>query len=453
MNHISQEKIVYLILGLMLIVHSFVLTKLIFFPYPELFIYPYLANNGLKPYSEILDQHFPGLLLLPVNFNNLGMTTPEMARVWLIATIILTHILLFICAKVLLKSSRKALMVNLLYLIWQPFFDGWVLWIDTFLPLFLLPAFYFTQRKKLFLSGIFLGLAIVFKQTIIPLSGFLFIYFIISKHSIKSIFYYSLGLLTPIVIMLLYILGIGVFWDFWYWNLVFNLFVYAKSGAKSFVQPGFLTRIVFVYIFSLLPLIFRSRNKLILLYIFLLGSSVSIIDRADFVHLQPSLPFVLLATSFGLLAIKNRKIIISIILIYSVVAIWWQVTFYKGHLGDKVFFFDEQSLSVSNKIKQNTSFHERIFIYGAVSHLYQMSNTLPAGNIFVFQFPWFLKVTEDRILAGLIQDKPKIIVYDSEYNIEGVKLSEFSKKIYQYIESNYKKIDNVNSIQILQRIY
>ena len=70
-----------LILVLILITHVFILTKLVFFPYPELFIYPYLTNHGLKPYSQILDQHFPGLMFLPINFDNLGMNNEVSARI------------------------------------------------------------------------------------------------------------------------------------------------------------------------------------------------------------------------------------------------------------------------------------------------------------------------------------------------------------------------------------
>src|SRR2546423_1150380 len=112
------------LLILIILIHSFVLTKLQFFPYPELFIYPYLTNNGLKPYQQILDQHFPGLMFLPINFDNLGMTNPDVARIWLIAVVAITQVFLFLIAKSILKSGKKAILVNILYLFWQPFFEG-----------------------------------------------------------------------------------------------------------------------------------------------------------------------------------------------------------------------------------------------------------------------------------------------------------------------------------------
>ncbi len=63
---------ILILLLFIILIHIFITFKLIFFPYPELFIYPYLTNHGLLPYKQILDQHFPGLMFLPINFNNLG---------------------------------------------------------------------------------------------------------------------------------------------------------------------------------------------------------------------------------------------------------------------------------------------------------------------------------------------------------------------------------------------
>src|SRR3989344_6612512 len=89
--------------------HIFILSKLIFFPYPELFIYPYLTNHGLKPYSQILDQHFPGLMFLPINFDNLGMNTPETAKIWTVFIILIIHLMIFFLGSKIFKSRNKAL--------------------------------------------------------------------------------------------------------------------------------------------------------------------------------------------------------------------------------------------------------------------------------------------------------------------------------------------------------
>ena len=447
-------------LGLILIVHIFIFTKLIYFPYPELFVYPYLTNMGLKPYSQILDQHFPGLLFLPINFDNLGMQTPEIARIWSIAIVLLTHIFLFFISREIFKSEKKALIVNLLYLLWQPFLEGWVLWLDSFMPLFLLPAFYFLIKNKLFLTGIFLGLSIVFKQVTIPLAGFVLIYILWKEKKLNGAYKYLQGLFIPVVLMLIYLTSIGVYQDFFYWTIVFNLTTYAALGTSAPPTIGFVTRILFIFGISILALFSKNRQVIIPLFIFIFGSSLSAFDRADFIHFQPALPFILMGTILGFSSIPKRQIFWVAIIIYSAITLWWQNVFYKGHLGtegnllsfgDKVFFFDEQTYAIANKIMDYTNPQDKIFIYGAVPHLYQMSKTLPAGDVFVFQFPWFLKEAGNKVLEGIKNDKPEIIVSDRSVKIEDQPIIEFGREIDQYIMENYEIIDQIGTTNFLRR--
>ena len=128
-----------ILLIFIILTNILVLSKLNFFPYPELFVYPYLTNHGFVPYRDILDHHFPGLMFFPFNLGNLGMDTPIAARFLQYGVVIITHIVLYLVAKKFL--GKKAILANIFFALWQPFFEGWVLWIDSFLPLILLPAF------------------------------------------------------------------------------------------------------------------------------------------------------------------------------------------------------------------------------------------------------------------------------------------------------------------------
>ncbi len=443
------NKYAVILLCIIIFAHIFILAKVIYFPYPEFFIYPYLTNHGLKPYSQILDQHFPGLMFFPINLNNLGMTTEQISRIWLIGIVILTQFLLFFISSRILKSDFKALLVNFLYLIWQPFFEGWIFWIDSFLSLLLIPAFYALYKKQIFISGLLLGIGIVFKQTLIPLAFFVLIYLFWQKKA-KKVKTFLVGFLIPLALMFLYLSLIGVLKDFFYWTIIFNLTTYAKSGTTTPNNLGFITRILFVYALSFMALFYQNKRLLLILSIFITGSFLGIFDRANFIHLQPSLPFVLFATTLGLTSLK-RKWLIPLLIIYFSVGSWWMIIFYRGHISNKVFFFDDNTKLIASKIKKYTNPGEKIFVFGGAPHLYQMSQTLPAGNIFVFQFPWFLKIAEGRILDGLKKDKPNIVVEDRTVEIEGLKLIDFAKDIDQYINSYYTEIDRVSSVSILRR--
>jgi hypothetical protein len=445
-------------LSIIIFIHCFLFTKLIYFPYPEFFVYPYLTNQGLKPYSQIWDQHFPGLMFLPINFDNLGMNTAEAARLWSLGIIILTQLLIFLVSRKLLKNERKALIVNLLYLVWQPFFEGFVLWIDSFLPLILLPAFYFSLKflenkknyKYLFWAGIFLGVGIIFKQVLVPLTGFLFLYIFWQVRSFKILLFYATGVLLPILIMLIYIYSIGVFKDFWYWTVTFNLTTFADYGRKAPFFSG-VARVGFVLIFSGLIIFLKDKVVKSLLAIFIFGSLLAIYARFDFVHFQPALPFVLIATVLGFDQIKKQALTKMTLVFYIIVIFWWQTIFLKGHVSNKILFFDEEVRQISEKIKNLTNPREKIFIFGSVPHIYQITQTLPAGDNFVFQFPWFVQVSEDRLLDGLKKDAPNIIVSNPTVEIEGRKIIDYASKIYSYIQQNYEQIDAVGDNRILRK--
>ena len=193
------EKFSIPILSIIIIFHGFILTKLIFFPYQELFTYPYLTNNGIFPYSQNFDQHFPGFLMLPVNLATFGIDTPAEMRVLAITVISLIHALIFVITRQITRSSRVAIMSNILFLAWHPFFEGWVLWIDNFLPLLLLPAFFFIfngvakrNTVHLLFAGLLLGFALIFKQTILPLTIIVALAILVFSKKIS----YSIALLT-----------------------------------------------------------------------------------------------------------------------------------------------------------------------------------------------------------------------------------------------------------------
>lgn len=430
-------------LVVILLVHSIILSKLIFFPYPELFIYPYLTNQGLMPYKQIFDQHFPGLMFLPINFNNLGMTDEYIARWWLVGLVVFTHILLFLISSKIFNDFKKAILVNIFYLIWQPFLEGWVLWIDNFLPIFYLSAFYFCyqflakfRRRDLILCGLFLSISLLFKQVAIPLILLVFILFFYFRPNLSTVSYFLVGFLPIPLLMIGYFYFKGVFNDFWFWTVTFNLTTFAKYGRKLPFLTGVI-RVCVIYSPVLLLNLLKGRKLMISLIVFIIGSLTTAFARFDFVHFQPSLPFVAIVSSAILFKLwakpKFRLLIIGYFLITSL----WLSIFYKGHIGEKVFFFDKNTKFISSKIRQYARPKEEIFLFGSVLHLYQMSSTIPAGKIFVFQFPWFIMETEDKFVEALEISSPNLIVRDRSVLIEGQPITEYAKKLDEYIDKNY----------------
>jgi len=391
-------------------------------------------------------------MFLPINLDNLGMNTPEVARFWSIGIIIIVHLMLFLIGFEILKSKKKALLINILFLVWQPFFEGWTLWIDSFLPIFLLSSFYALLKKQFIIAGLLIGFGIVFKQVLIPLSVFIAAYLFIKEGRFKTTKFFSLGLLIPVSLMILYFAVIDVLKEFWFWTVAFNLTTYANYGRGMGPTSAHLIRVLFVFgiAFVLLALSKFKTKETLLLLIFLIGALLGLTTRFDFIHFQPALPFALIATVYGVFKLKGLKRLFCTS-VYLMILVWWMTTFYKGHMGNRVIAFDADTLNIAGKIKSHTTPQEKIFVFGAAPHLYQMSNTLPAGDIFVFQFPWFLKVAENKILTGLMKDKPNIIISDRTVTIEGAKIIDFAKNIDQYINKYYEKVDSVGTVDILRR--
>ena len=162
-----------MIVGIFCAAHIAILSKLKFFPYPELFIYSYLTKGSLIPYKQIFDQHFPGLMFLPVNFASLGIDTVAEMRIVSYLLVVLSHLAIYKISKTILKNNKLLLLPNLLFLIWHPSIEGYVLWIDSFAQTTLLWSFYFLLRKgnkNSFLTGLLLGLTFLLKQTVAPLT-------------------------------------------------------------------------------------------------------------------------------------------------------------------------------------------------------------------------------------------------------------------------------------------
>lgn len=443
---------------IIILIHLLLLSRLVFFPYPELFIYPYLTSEGLLPYQQILDQHFPGLMFFPINLHTLGMVSPQIARYWHFGLVALTHVMLFFVGKKIFKSEKWALLANLLFLLWQPFFEGYVLWIDSFLPLFLLPAFYFINTwltsgklKHIFLSGFFLGLALLFKQIMLPLIIFVFILVAFYSKKIKSAFVLGIGILIPTSFLILYILRLGVWQDFYFWTVTFNLTTFAQMGRK---YPGFgdLVKVLPVFglaIFSWFIYYAKTKSKNILyLGTFFFGSLAFVYARFDYVHLQPALPFGLLILVYLFLEIPKKfrsKAFLAFIVLTSLLF----VPFFKTHAGSKTLFFGEFEREVSAKVDELTETGGPVFAFATMPHLYQMTNTLPPGRVFVFQFPWFMVRAQDRILSGIISDPPKVVVRDREATTGGQNLISYMEEIDGYIEENYRVIETINGTEIL----
>ncbi|OGM25395.1 hypothetical protein A2715_05095 [Candidatus Woesebacteria bacterium RIFCSPHIGHO2_01_FULL_39_32] len=444
-----------IILFLIIITHIFLLSKLVFFPYPELFIYSYLTKIGLVPYKQIFDQHFPGIMFFPINLTTLGIDTVFEMRLLHFAIISLTQILLFVVVKKLFNSNLLALASNILYLIWQPFFEGYVLWIDSFIPLFLLPALYFLVSKKsnksILLSGLFLGTALLFKQVAAPLIFMTFLFLILTNKPLKKNLSFLLGLAVPILILVLFVTYKNIWEDFIYWSVTFNLTTFAEMGSKLPDLFGFIKVLpLFAVSFVFLALTYfkKKSTEILMITFFIIGSLVFSFARFDYIHLQPAVPFAIIGIVLGLKELQKKNIhyYLGLYLLFSILFI---IPFYKASFGDKVLFFGDNEEKISNAVLRYVNSGNSVFAFGTTPHLYYLTKTRPPGNVFVFQFPWFMVEAEEKILQGIITDPPEIIVRDKNAEVENMNLVKYMPKIKAHIDRYYKVVDKIDGTEIM----
>lgn len=440
-----------MVLILIQLIHSFLLWILPFYPYPELFIYPYLTSHGFLPYQNILDQHFPGLMFFPINFYTLGFRDPISFKILMILVVIIQSGFIY---KITRQFSNKtvAMIVCIVFTIWQPFFDGNQFWINSLLPLLLLPAFWFFLNKKWSWLGFFIGLGIVFKQTVAPLALLLPIFILIQKPSqkIHSIARYVLAGMTPPILMLIYFYRIGVIKDFFYWTIQFNLTTYAKEGSLA-PTIGQLLRLTFpIGIVILSSRIKNFRNLSIWSIVWLTLLSIGSLTRFELIHFLPIVP--LFSICLGILVynwiLEKRFKRLAVLVILTVV--WVSHFYYRQNGYLSIHYFEPETLQLVELIKLKTKPQDKIFLLGVHPHLYALTNTLPPEKVFVFQFPWFLEISGQRVLESLKKDPPRIIVYDSASQIDGMHLRNYADYLVRYVQENFVPSKSIGSITIYE---
>jgi hypothetical protein len=435
-----------MIIPVVQLLHLLYLWVLEFIPNPEFFIYPYLASSGWLPYRNIIDQHFPGLWLLPVNFFTIGFNNPTSYKVLLLLVVLIQSVFLVWLARKLFPRTRVALYTVLFFAVWQPFFAGSNLWIDLFLPLFTLPAFYFTVRKNWLLTGLFLGLGLLFKQNLVVLL-LVPLYFIFkSPNPWKKLLDMVFGIILPWIPVILFIRANNLWPDFYYWTVVFNLTVYPKLSALA---PSVTDLIKIIFPLGLAVAAFirlRKTGKFIyLIFIWSLLSVIASLSRFDLDHFQPAVPFLCLGLGIWADSLKPkfRYLLIGLSVFWSL----WLTLRHQPLL--QTAYFDKNFSTEISEIKKLTRPGDVIFVLGSQPILYSSTGTFPPDNYFAFSLPWYFSGNINKNIYNLFVDPPKLVVFDPESSVDGRNISQYAPALIKYIKLGYHQVDMIGHDIIL----
>ena len=444
-------------------VHLFLLLQLIFFPYPELFIYSYLTKAGLLPYKQITDQHFPGLMFLPVNLYSMGITTLAGMRIIHLCIVFVTDIIFLRLSENIIKKRSIVLLSLAVYIFWQIYFEGYMVWIETFvtpiLMLALLSIYRLVKEKtslNLFNLSFLLGLSLIFKQTVLPVIFLVYVYLVFIKVRVKDLILSVVVMMLPFIFAAVYFYHMGVFNDFIYWTFTFNLTTFSMMGKT---HPKFTDLIkllpslgaAMVTVFILLRKL--KDKKYIPLFLFFFGTLFFAYARFDYIHLQPALPYSIIIIFLFAKSLPS-KVLLLIGLLYTVISLYLFLPYYKFNYrpGESPMFNDQGTRLLLNRINKHYRKGDVIFTLGTYPHLYYLTETLPPGRVFTFQFPWFMKIDEKMVLQGIINDPPKLIIRDSNSQVGEYLLIKYMQNINEFVNKNYKVVDTVNNNEILVKI-
>ncbi len=447
------------LLSACILTHLLYINVVTFFPYPELFIYPYLASKGFLPYTQIFDQHFPTLLMLPVNFWTLGVTGEWQMRIVMALTIALTHVILFTISKKILGKSIISFIPNLLYLAFQPLYDGSFFWIDNLItPLVLLVLYtLFLSSKTLkmaIFSGLLLGVCVITKQTMILFYSAILFTLFIQKESRNKCIIVFVSSLFPIGALFYWIYSQGIWNEFFYWTFQFNYTIYPKLASQL---PTFGQFLRFLLLWGATGYLYvRLKKKTVIHHVFVISAlalTVPAFGRFEFLHLQTALPvviilfsFIFLKSKFALPPFLAKRHIDFGILIFAFVLfmVLWHAVWFNKIKGVGSYFRSGDTSRISEEIKKRVEPGTHIFILGGNPVLYPLTNTLPAGEVYTVSVPWNYSVVQDTIIKGLSEDPPKLIVVDTNTSIDGQTEEDFAASTLKFINDNYEKTDTIN---------
>lgn len=451
----------------LLIGHFFLLSKLIFTAWPEMLSYPYLLVNGFTLYKDLIAPYTPGLIIVEALFFKLFGFTPEMLKVLAWIFIGLGDLLMFLILRNITRDKILAGIFLGIFILWQSFFDGNMLWFDSASLLPLLAALLFIQqwlksgsRKDFFLIGLFLALAFMVKQiALIYFPAFLLIYFFNKKKIIKvELIVFALGGLIVGLPFLLHLALRGTLVDFWLWCFYYPAAFWSQfpgyidiNIVGSRLKVSSLLFLPLVGVFASYKRLFTNKH-FIFAFTFFITSLIAVYPRFSYFHLQPPIAFLIILFSLIYMSIPEKMKKFYLILLITVTLLL--VTgIYKLQKGQDIRFYGEEEKKLASEINKRVNKNDRVWLLGPTSMEYVLAKHLPSKP-WIDNFGWYLEIpgVQEQVIAGLEKDQVKFIFWQQPQAENWYDLGTYQpKKIVEFIKSSYQKIDRVDNIEIWER--
>ncbi len=421
-----------LLLPSIVILHTLLIFLRGYFLSIEFTLYPFLRSQGFLPYKDIIDQHFPALMFGPFSLPSLLTSNPWPLLAVFLVVLCLTDIILY---STLIKHKVKLPLVwVILYVLSSVYFSGNVLWLETFVNLFLVLCLRlsFSDRPIYkFIVGLLLSQIILMRPTILPA-----IILIFYSLSLPAGPYLIGGLFVGFLIPGIYLYRFGLLDSFYRLAIVFNGTIYPQSAR---LLPAKRQVLMLVLWFApSLYLYFKNKKYLVILSLFSL--LVLIVPRFGFEHLQPL--FLCGIVYWAIVSVKPSRFVYLFIFVLFVLNIISAIRHPYGN-----YFLTPQVQKVSEFVKALPG--NTVYLLGASDLIYPLSGKYPPNITYVPSLPWYLaqQAYIDAITNSLKGGYTPILV-DHFATVDGKNVVEASGPIIEYIKMNYTQGENLENYVI-----
>lgn len=397
-------------LGLLIFLHILLLYKITYIAWPENLLWPYLNLHGLSFYTNIFYIYPPlyvALLSLFDRFFGISLFSLQTLSYF---TVIVTDFLLW-------RISNKRYWPLFIYVPLQIFFEGNGLWPDQLLAPIFLAAYWSFQKKKYFLLGVLLGLALLTKQT----AAYFALGIFLMSRPVKVI----PGLVLTLLLGVVYLVFNNSFRAFFDETLRYILTYHAGNSLQVLLPNK--SQLIAVGLVFLPAIIIGRKSRRQLLALTLL-SALGVFTRFEYFHLQPALPFAALLLSQGFVALPFLAIFTFLFL-----------RFYVSNFGLSPRFLTADILTNAQTVNTVIPPGSRTFFFNTWDHYYYLTDTLPAGDFFVSQTPWNWSYPgiEEKFIRIMEDEKPQYVVLGNCFQINNRCYR--PEKIAAYIEANFRE--------------
>lgn len=315
----------------------------------------------------------------------------------------------------------------------------------------------------IFLSGIFVALGIMSKQSV----GLIILVFILIsgweafknkkliEALVKGFLYFTLGGLLGAIPFLFYYFINQALGDFFYWNIIFNFTIYPKQSVPYAFKDGIVAAgwLLFSIIPSICLFLTKKIDKefrfpLILLTLCTVFLSTSLLPSFLAYKALPFYPYPLII--WGILLANLNKKTVKIFLIIGILLLTPSLkTFYIDYLPtdafNKGFILDygEPELKVVDWLNKNTAYKEKIMNLGH-HYITTLAKRLPQ-NRYVYLFPW-LVFPFDESTKEILKNPPHTVIIDWRSFDDFPVL--YKWQFVNYVRTNYKLVARYDTYEI-----